>query len=302
MISTDALPSWRLWLPIVAAALCSREACAATRSVDQHQPAEPAGSVDIVDVAGSVLVSGWDRPEVAVSGVIGDLVERVELTSSGNRTTVRVLVPDGSHWGGDSSAKLTIHVPAHSALKLSSVSADLTLSGVSGAQQIRTVSGDIKSDGGGAARINTVSGDVKLSVPDSTAAEIETMSGNLMVTGAGGDVSITTVSGDGHLALGSVRSFRLRTVSGDFMIEARLDPAANFEVESISGDVRVDFSGAPAAQVDAQSLSGDIHNCKLPEATKMQHGPGTRLSFATGDGKAEVHLSSNSGDLGLCLK
>src|ERR1700681_186824 len=143
MISTDALPSWRLWLPIVAATLCSREVCAAARSIDQHQPADPAGSVDIVDVAGSVLVSGWDRPEVAVSGVMGDLVERVELTSSGIRTTVRVLVPDGSHWGGDSSAKLTIHVPAHSALNLSSVSADLTLRGVSGPQPIRTVSGDI---------------------------------------------------------------------------------------------------------------------------------------------------------------
>jgi Putative adhesin len=91
-------------------------------------------------------------------------------------------------------------------------------------------------------------------------------------------------------------------VSGYFSIGARLDPAANFEAESISGNVHVDFSGAPAAQFDAQSLSGDIRNCKGPDATKAQHGPGTRLSFATGDGKAQVRLSSNSGDLGLCVK
>ena len=95
---------------------------------------------------------------------------------------------------------------------------------------------------------------------------------------------------------------RLRTVSGDFSIGARLDAAANFEAESISGTLHVDLSGAPSAQFDAQSLSGDIRNCKGPEAVKAQHGPGSRLTFATGDGNAQVHLSSNSGDLGLCVK
>jgi hypothetical protein len=302
MISTGPMASWRACVAVLAALLCSRAACAATHSIDQHQPADPAGSVEIVDVAGSVLVSGWDRPEVAVTGQVGDRVERVELTSSGNRTSVRVIVPEGSHWGGDGAANLTIRVPVHSAMNVSLVSADLTLSGVSGAQQIRTVSGNIKSDGGGAARINSVSGNVHLSVPDSTAAQIETMSGDLTISGAGGDVAITTVSGDGRLALGTVRSFRLRTVSGDFSIGTRLDAAANFEAESISGTLHVDLSGAPSAQFDAQSLSGDIRNCKGPEAVKAQHGPGSRLTFATGDGNAQVHLSSNSGDLGLCVK
>jgi hypothetical protein len=302
MISAVALPPWRACLPLIATALCAHAAGAADRSIDQHQAADPNGTVDIVDVAGSVAVSGWDRPEVAVTGETGNRVEHVELTSSGNRTTIRVILPSGSHWSGDGSANLDIHVPARSSLNVSLVSADLTLRGVSGAQQIRTVSGAIKSDGGGTARINTVSGDVELSVSDSSGAEIETMSGKLTLTGAGGDVAITSVSGDGRLALGSVRNFRLRTVSGDFKIDARLDPAANFEAESISGNLHAELTGAPSVQVDAQSLSGDIRNCKAPEAVKAQHGPGTRLSFTNGDGKTQVRLSSNSGDLGLCLK
>ena len=156
MIFTDASPSWRAWLPLVAAMLAARAAGASEHNIDQHQSADPNGIVEVVDVAGSVLISGWDQPEVAVTGQAGDDVQRVELTSSGNRTTIRVLVPDSRHWLGDSSAKLVIRVPAHSSLNVSLVSADLKLSGVSGAQQIRTVSGEIKSDGGGAARINTV--------------------------------------------------------------------------------------------------------------------------------------------------
>jgi DUF4097 and DUF4098 domain-containing protein YvlB len=302
MIFTVASPSRRAWQPLMVAMLAARAAGAHEHSIDQHQTADPNGIVEIIDVAGSVLISGWDQPEVAVTGQTGDEVQRVELSSSGNRTTIRVLVPEGSHWLGDSSAKLLIRVPAHSSLNVSLVSADLKLSGVSGAQQIRTVSGGIKSDGGGAARINTVSGDVHLSVPDATAAEIETMSGEVTVNGAGGDVSVSTVSGDGRLALGALRSFRLRTVSGDFTIGAALEPAANFEAESISGDLRVDIAGTPAMQLDAQTLSGDILNCKPPEAIKMQHGPGTRLNFSSGDGRAQVRLSSNSGDLAVCVK
>ena len=239
---------------------------------------------------------------MAVTGEAGDQVERVDLSSSGNRTTVRVIVRAGNRLGGDGAAKLNIRVPARSSVNVSLVSADLKLSGVSGTQQIRTVSGEITSEGGGAARINTVSGDVHLSVPDTTAAEIETMSGNVTVSGTGDTVAITTVSGDGHLVLGRLHSLRLRTVSGDFRIGARLEPAAAFEAESISGKLQVELSGAPAAQFDAQSLSGDIHNCTPPEAIKAQHGPGTHLSFGTGDGKGQVRLSSNSGDIDLCVK
>ena len=50
--------------------------------------------------------TGWPAQvscpwEVAVTGLIGDRVERLELTASGNHTVVRVILPEGSHWGGD---------------------------------------------------------------------------------------------------------------------------------------------------------------------------------------------------------
>src|ERR1700722_41903 len=100
MIFTDASPPRRAWLPLVAVILAARAAGASEPSIDQHQSVDPNGIVDIVDVAGSVLVSGWDQPEVAVTGQTGDDVQRVELSSSGNRTTIRVLVPDSPHWLG----------------------------------------------------------------------------------------------------------------------------------------------------------------------------------------------------------
>jgi hypothetical protein len=277
---------------------------ASARNVDQHQPADPSGTVEIVNVAGSIAVNGWDRPEVSVTGQIGSHVERVELTSSDHHTLVRVILPHGIglNFGGDGSARLTIRVPTHSSLEVSLVSSDLTVNGVSGSQQLRTVSGDVTSDGGGAARITSVSGDVHLSVPDGTSAQVESTSGDLTVNGAGGDVSISTMSGDGHMRLGTLHSFSLHTVSGQFEIDGRLDPAAQFTAESVSGDVKVALSGAPAAEFDLQSLSGDISNCTTEKATRSQYGPGSRLNFSTGDGKARVHMSSTSGDLSLCAR
>jgi len=88
---------------------------ASARNVDQHQPADPAGTVEIVNVAGSIAVNGWDRPEVSVTGQVGSSVDRVELTSSDHHTLARVVLPHGIglHFGGDGSAHLTIRVPAH---------------------------------------------------------------------------------------------------------------------------------------------------------------------------------------------
>lgn len=275
---------------------------ASTRSIDQQQPADPAGTVEIVNVAGGIAVSGWDRPEVSVTGEVGDRVERVELSHSDHHTLVRVVLPQGigTHFGGDGSARLTIHVPNRSSLQVSLVSADLKVTGVSGSQQLRTVSGDITSEGGGAANITSASGDVHLTVTDGAAAHVETMSGDVSVKGAGGDVSVSTVSGGGHLGLQALRSFNLHTVSGDFEISARLDGPAQFAVEAVSGDVKVDLSGAPAAEFDLHSLSGDISTCGPEKPVRPRYGPGSRLMFSAGDGGANVRMSSTSGDLSVC--
>jgi hypothetical protein len=91
-------------------------------------------------------------------------------------------------------------------------------------------------------------------------------------------------------------------VSGDFKIDGWLDPAAAVDVQSVSGDVHLDLSGAPKAQFDVHSLSGTIHNCNGPQAVQAQYGPGSRLSFTTGDGKAQVRMTSTAGELDLCAK
>ncbi len=165
-------------------------AFADTRPFAAKQAADPTGTVEIVNVSGSIEVSGWDQPLVDVSGTIGDKVERGDVTGSANHTTVRVVLPSGSSWSGDSSAHLKIKVPHASSLDVSLVSADLVLSAIDGSQKVQTVSGNVSGSAGGKLQINTVSGDVRLSTHDAHATQIKSISGDLNVSGADGDVAL----------------------------------------------------------------------------------------------------------------
>ena len=275
----------------------------AATSVDQHRPANPQGAVEIDNVAGLIDVQGWDKPEVAVTGTIGKDVERVDLTGDGNRTSVRVVLPNGNHWGmHDGEAHLVIHVPTNSSVSASVVSSDLKISAVRGALELRTVSGSISGEGGGDVRANAVSGDIRLTANGAKRIEVKAISGDITLTGGNADIEATTVSGDARLTLGTVTRARFKTVSGN--VRASLAAAADAQIdgESVSGDIELRFASEPAADYDVQTLSGDIENCFGPKPIERRHGPGKRLTFKTGDTSGRVRLTSNSGNVDFCTK
>jgi RNA polymerase sigma factor (sigma-70 family) len=68
---------------------------AAQTPVDQKRPAAPDGTVSIENMAGSIKVTGWDKPEVQVKGTVGAGGELSfegsgkSITSRSNRTATR---------------------------------------------------------------------------------------------------------------------------------------------------------------------------------------------------------------------
>src|SRR5271170_4843733 len=89
---------------------CAWSPAHAATAVDEHRPANPQGEVEIDNVAGLIDVQGWDKSEVAVTGTIGKDVERVDVMSDSNRTSIRVVLPRGMHFGAsDGEAHLVIH-------------------------------------------------------------------------------------------------------------------------------------------------------------------------------------------------
>jgi hypothetical protein len=160
----------------------------ADKPITERVPADAKGAVEISNLAGSVEVSGWDRAEVEVTGKVEDGVERVDVHSSGSRTSVTVVLRPGPTHGGD--AHLSIHVPMASAVTATLVSSDFKLLGVRGEVKVQTVSGNISGDVGGDVHASTVSGSVQLIANDARRMEIKTISGDMRVSGGGGEVAI----------------------------------------------------------------------------------------------------------------
>jgi hypothetical protein len=274
----------------------------AVKPIEERRSADPEGEIEIVNLSGMVEVDGWDRSEVEVKGTAGDNVERVEVTTAGNRTSVHVMSRSAHTWGFDGEARLVVHVPAKSTVTATLVSADFKVMGVLGNLKLQAVSGNLSGAVGGGISATTVSGDVRLTASAAKAIEIKTISGDIHLTGGGGEVDITTVSGSATIELGDVSRGRFKSVSGDMTGALALTPEAQIESESVSGDVTLNFAAAPAAQFDVQSFSGDIKNCFGPKPVESRYGPGSRLQFTNGEGRARVQINTKSGDVRLCAK
>ncbi len=294
----------RGWTAIVGAAalVVPWSLVQADKTIQEHRPADPQGEVEIVNVSGMIEVEGWDRGEVEVSGSAGNNVDRVDVTTAGNRTSIRVVPRTRLGWGTDCEARLVVHVPAKSAVMASLVSSDFKVSGVSGMLKVQTVSGNVSGEAGGDVSATAISGDVRLTARAARMIEIKTISGDIRLTGGGGEVDVTTVSGGATLDLAGVTRGRFKSVSGDLGVALALGTEGQIDSESVSGSINMEFAANPAAEFDVQSFSGDIKNCFGPKPAESRYGPGSRLAYKVGEGHARVRINTKSGDVRLCVK
>jgi DUF4097 and DUF4098 domain-containing protein YvlB len=293
-------------LPAALALFASSWACGGDTSTnfEREVAADAHGVVEISSTAGTIDVTGWDRAAVSVKAELGAEVDRVEVTSSGNHTVIRVILHShyGSGWNHDET-HLRVKVPKDSELDVSSVSANITSAGVSGTQRLKSVSGDVVAEiGASDIEVKSVSGSLKLRGHGQPARlHISTVSGDVELAHAAGDLETTTVSGQINVQVDPARSVRARSTSGDIHFEGRVTRGADFDAQSVSGDVKVRASFEDGFEYEAQSVTGDISNCFNAQAERTsQYGPGYKLNGKRGAGSAHLRLKSMSGEIDLC--
>ena len=274
---------------------------AADASINKRTSADPNGTVEVSNVAGSVTVTGWNRNEVEVTGELGEGTENLEFTKAEKLTRIKVILPKRSYNVDDTD--LIIRVPTGSMLSVNTVSADIIVQGVRGSQRLQAVSGDVRTEASGEdVECRTVSGDVNISGSGQKGlVSITTVSGDATATRVAGEVNGNTVSGSFDFGAGEVTRSRLRSTSGDLNLSGHLAPDARLDAESISGDVRLDFAGQVAGQFDVSTFNGEIRNCFGPKAQRTdEYAPGRELRFQEGSGAARVRVKTLNGDIGVC--
>ena len=138
--------------------------------------------------------------------------------------------------------------------------------------------------------------DYDVTVPAGTTLRLNTISGDLDLSGLNGAVTAKTISGD-VLSAGLTGPLTLRTVSGDM----KLTDLGHSVVEatSVSGDVDVSWPSAVGADLRLKTISGEVY--ADPAVTfsnlKARAYVGYELHGNLGSGGPLVTLHSVSGDV-----
>ena len=133
----------RSWLVLATLSLTPLVDARGATPVDREIDADPNGTLEVGNVAGSVEIRGSNRRNVHVTGQLGDDVERLDVERSGNRVIVRVVLREHSNSRGESS--LTIEAPRANDVRVDTVSEHIDVSGIEGEHRLTSVSGSIDS-------------------------------------------------------------------------------------------------------------------------------------------------------------
>jgi len=288
-------------LPLLSLALAaSGPPAAAQTAVDQRRAAEPDGLVEIENPAGSILVVGWDKNEVAVTGTLGARAEGLEFRGGAHRTTISVATEGNPH---SVKSELKVQVPAGSRLTIEGFSSSIRIEGVNGPVTAETVNGTIAMTGGSKdVDLQSVNGSVEVTSP-ATRLKAEAVNGSVTVRDASGEVDASTVNGTLTVVGGTFTRASLETVSGRIIFEGGLGKTASLQAESVSGSVELVLPASVSADFSVSSFSGEIENELGPPPRKASRWTSEKeLSFSTASGGAKVSVETLSGNIRLRKK
>lgn len=253
--------------------------------------AGPGTELTLETFDGSIQVTSWDRPEVAVEiqkrGPDRETAAALEVKSSQEGTHIRVEAPQPRvvHQVigiGSSSPSVSFVVRAPKELKLHARTRDgsISVADVSGAIELRSGDGSIKGEG--------ISGDLNAQTED----------GSVRITDVDGRVALQ--SGDGSIHLeGKVEDLRARTGDGSIVIEAGEGSGMKNDWDVTTGDGSItlrlpkNFSG----EIDAESRDGRADS-DFPgvEQDKSDNDRG-KLRGRIGSGGRTVRLRTGDGSI-----
>ena len=239
-------------------------AIAGSKSIDESRKASPNADVTIELIAGKIRVVGWNQDEVHVTGTINDEFEEFEMTGDPDDISIEISPPEGRHRNVKLEADLEISVPAGVELTFETVSAPLSVEGLTGSLSIESISGSVD-----------VRGDLE-------ELEIESISGSV-------DIEATS----------RLQSLSVELVSGTVTMTGDLHASGDYSFESVSGSITLRVPPDADAEYEIETFSGEIVNDFGPRPEKAEFLPSLSLSFSVGSGSADVEIETLSGTIRL---
>ncbi len=282
---------------IVLALLASTQAVA-DQPISKRADMDAGGELDVTNVAGSITVTGWDRAEVLLEGMLWDGAEELIFDADGDRTRIEVRLPDRVR--NTKGSRLDIRVPVNTDVLASAVSAEIDVRRISGDVRLQSVSGDVNANiSSRDVVIRTVSGDIDMSADGITdSVQVGVVSGDVLLRNINGDLTVEAVSGDVDVLDADLERVNIEAVSGDLDIDLNLNEGGRLDAHTVSGDVLIRLSNLPSLEVLMESFSGDI--CSLygvKSARTSRYAPGRELRLEVGSGDTPFRVETLSGTI-----
>lgn len=263
--------------------------------IDRLIPFEGA-KVFIENTRGDVKVTGWDKAEIQIRGVLDDLSEGIEVKVSPEKAYIRVENPMlGTH--GDGS-DLEIQIPRGSKTILKGVDTDFNVEGVHGGLKVVSVGGDIDlEDIHYKLILKTVSGDVDVE-KSSGYADMHSVNGDLNLAGDFSVAKIHSMSGDVEIEVNTLKTLDVSTVSGNASMTGVVPADAEFNLKSVSGNIELEVG----EELDAKCyfstrFGGTIVNKFNSDVVKEDGAFKKSLSFIAGAGGGKISAKTVTGTI-----
>ncbi|BAJ03401.1 DUF4097 family beta strand repeat-containing protein [Shewanella violacea] len=293
----------------------------AAQSIDKQIKVTDVLRLNVKVLRGDVKIKSWDRQEISVQGTLDELSQGFILELQGNSVTLEDKMPQQFSGKNNSGSSLIITVPSKlslyakgisSSYNLSNLEGDIRVNTVSGdikaikltdQVQLHTISGDINSDGlKGNIKLDTVSGTIKDKNSDGEIS-YKSVSGKINASSRATKVTVEQVSGDGRVMLEKVDKLEVHSVSGDIVLSfSALDTVAS--LESVSGDIKLELPQAINAKFSLNGgPGGKIYNrYSQDKPSQKKYSPSSYLTFQIGKPRADIKVSTISGDIELIKK
>lgn len=272
----------------------------AAQRIDTTFAFEKNGWVDVTILSGTVVVTGWTRPEARLTARAENGLVQPSLSPGRIGLSVRPDFTSRSSRNRLGPVTVEISVPIGTRVMATAVSGDLRVRGTAAEVQANTTSGDIEVvDAADRVVIQNTSGDIRLEkIRGRTRVGIT--SGDIELGDVTGSLEINSVSSDMRIRHVDVSDLRISTTSGDITYDGMVDPKGTYEITTHSGDVRFELPGNAGAVLSLQTYSGDIGSSfpmTLMPGRDLRRSRGRRMEFTVGNGGARVAITTFSGDI-----
>lgn len=245
--------------------------------------------ITISNLAGKVVVKGWDRLQVHVVYSISSpriAVNTAQIPSQGPAQKVHFItyVVNRSVAAEDPTVNYVVQVPNGTNLEIHDPQGSVNIQSIKGDTSVDSLGGNIfVADAAGHLSVRSVGGNIEVIRPS-------------------GRVEAYSINGNLHFVNSKSSRLRGTTTSGTIVYEGDFVPGGDYVLSDYSGNINILCPPTASFELDAKTVRGKLDNAFpiVSRGAASSFLPSSNSIFGTrGTGQATLELTSFSGTISI---